>query len=99
MWRPTVSYPKCTRCVEEYVLGLEKAKDPDKADWEGGMYMPLWRKVNDAVTEVPAWQTKEAGFGQVVMACIMLPCCLRHIGRDESAHKLASALAIPGVPG
>lgn len=82
---------KCMICVEEY-LAL-----PD--DSEAKLSGEAWLKVRDADTLAPSWQTYVAGPGQVVVACVTLPVCLRHITvKKQSPEQIASrsGLALPG---
>jgi len=89
------SYPMCLSCVSEYILAKNK--------WiEGGQpegYEPDYNElVLCAVTEAPSWQQQIMG-GQMVMACVTVPSCMKHLGvREKTAMERAagSGLMVPG---
>jgi hypothetical protein len=74
---------KCVRCIEEYI----QLSDEEKASGEA------WSKVRDADTMLPSWQQKDIGMGQLILTCIALPFCIKHIVKnDTSSH---SGLVVP----
>jgi hypothetical protein len=85
---------KCLACYEElanFLGAQEEGKIPDDAE----------RPVpEDAVTFAPAWQTKTI-MGQMVMACIALPSCERHlVPQKRSAVEqsvMRGGVLIPGA--
>jgi hypothetical protein len=55
--------------------------------------------VNESITTVPSWEQKLVQ-GNLMMACVMAPTCLRHINREEKSaleRAVANGLAVPGL--
>lgn len=89
------SYPMCLSCVSEYILARNKWIDSGQPD---GMEPVFDKMVEVAVTEAPSWQQQAMG-GQMVVACVTLPTCMKHLGvREKTAMERAagSGLMIPG---
>jgi hypothetical protein len=89
------SYPMCLSCVSEYILARNKWIESGQPDGEEPNYNT---EVNPAVTEAPSWQSQAMG-GQMVVACVPLPTCMKHLGvREKTAMEKAagSGLMVPG---
>jgi hypothetical protein len=72
-------YPLCLPCISEWVAnGSPGGVDGEEAS-----------KLSPAVTLAPAWETKTT-MGQMMMACVMVPTCFRHLGvKQKSAAEKA----------
>ena len=91
----TPSYPMCLSCISEYVLARNKWIEGGQPDGQEPVYADL---VNPAVTEAPSWQQQAVG-GQMIMACVAVPSCMKHLGvREKTAMERAagSGLMVPG---
>lgn len=88
---------KCIHCVEQYIRAIPAKSDLNLDDWVDGLFMPNWVLVNDAISMVPVWESKDVGGGQVVFGMVSIPVCLRHINLKPSTAR--SHLAVPGMMG
>jgi hypothetical protein len=64
---------KCLACISEWI---GSGSDADQYD----------AVVNDAVTMAPAWESKTM-MGQMMMAAVPLPSCLKHLGVKEKSPQ------------
>jgi hypothetical protein len=77
---------KCVRCVQDF-LELPQEERHDILTTENAFD----NRVSDCVTFIPSWQQQQAGPGQLLMSCIALPICLRHIAPpDPSVQPVVS---------
>jgi hypothetical protein len=67
---------KCLECVTEYLLRVATLEE---GTLEPGEPHYSWSEVEDAETMVPSWQQNIVGPGQMVVACVAVPACLKHI--------------------
>jgi hypothetical protein len=87
---------KCYACVAEYKVALDKADTLEMQEREDAFNnLP---ELEDAATFVPVWQQQQM-MGQIVMACVSLPACIRHIMAKEPTPEekaVAGGYIIPG---
>jgi hypothetical protein len=91
----TPTYPMCLSCVSEYILAKNKWVEGGQPDGQEPDYET---DVLPAVTEAPSWQQQIVG-GQMIMACVPLPTCMKHLGvREQTPMERAahSGLMVPG---
>jgi hypothetical protein len=81
------SFPACLTCVSEYILANNKWLESGQPDGLEPVYEMM---VLPAVTMAPSWQSQAIG-GQMAMACVALPSCLKHLGvREKTPMERAS---------
>jgi hypothetical protein len=88
------TFPMCLTCISEYIIAKNKWIDAGQQDGLEPVYADM---VAPAVTTAPSWQQQIMG-GQMVMACVPLPSCLKHLGvREKTPMERASenGLMIP----
>ncbi len=82
---------KCMICVGESIAELNAARKERRPAIIG--------ELEDAITLAPSWQQKIVA-GQLVVACVAIPVCLRHIKVDERlANRIAGSPVITGLGG
>jgi hypothetical protein len=66
----------CLPCISEWI----------KAECPGGPDGEEFSKISESITLAPSWETKTM-MGQMVMACVMVPTCLGHLGVKEKTPQ------------
>jgi hypothetical protein len=85
------SFPACLSCVSEYILANNNWVSSGQPDGEGPVYEAM---VEPAVTTAPSWQQQIMG-GQMIVLCVALPTCMRHLGvREPTPMEKAAASGI-----
>ena len=85
---------KCLSCITEYINANNEWIDAGQPDGEEPSKEEM---LSDAITLAPSWQ-QNAMMGQVMVVCVAVPSCLRHLGVREKTplEKAAeSGLMIP----
>jgi len=93
----------CLICISEYIVARDAFEEMQKKEGTSlpaDAVRPVYGEVvSPAITLAPMWQEKYIG-NQMVLQCVTVPCCLRHIGKqpETTIEKIAkSGLAVPGM--
>jgi hypothetical protein len=82
----------CLTCIGEYQMAIQ---DKENGVLHDG-HEPIIPDINAAVTLAPTWQQTTL-MGQMVMACVTVPSCMRHLSTEKKSHiqrATASGLAL-----